>query len=228
MLNIINKITNLDDIAFRNTIGVQLNINHFDDLSDDPLDWQQAEMAADFSNRFSFDELQYNAINYIFSQRTWPSSRFGSGNYAVWYGCLALETTFYETIYHWKRFLADAPSLINANASKPVCNIRTVFSVHCQSALIDLRQQTSKMPALISKGSYTKTQDIGSRLYNQGFPGLLARSARQSSGTNVAVFNQRILNAPQHQGDYLYQIQPKQLTEVEIFDMHSNKLINTI
>ena len=224
----IEKIANFDEQVLRNIIGLNLNLNAFDDLSDDPLDWKEAGLAADFSNRFGLSELQYNAIDYVFDIRAWPKSRFGNGDFPVWYGSLELETSFYETTYHWLQFLKNSPGLIKKKSQKPICNIRTVFSVQCQSSLVDLREKTKEVPSLISKNNYQDTQRIGSKLAKEGFPGLIALSARITPGSNLAVFNKQVLKSPQHQGDYLYQVQPNNLLEVEIFDYQNKKQVGRV
>jgi hypothetical protein len=39
----------------------------------------------------------------------WRASRFSDGNYGVWYGSDTVETTVYESAYHWYRgVLANA------------------------------------------------------------------------------------------------------------------------
>jgi len=208
----IEKITHLEgQIVFRNTVGLKLNFNAFDDLSDDPEDWKEAELAADFSNRFDCSESQYNAIDYVFDQRTWPVSRFGDGSFPIWYGSLELETSFYETAYHWQIFLKDSPGLISKKSAVMISSVRTVFSVKCQAALVDLREKIAEFPFLISPGDYQGTQSIGMKLAREGFPGLLFISARRQEGNNIAVFNKNILMTPTHFGDYIYQVDPKDL-----------------
>ena len=59
MDNVIERVTNFDAPVLRNTIGLKLGFNLFDDLSDDPLDWQEAELASDFTNRFSWYRRLY-------------------------------------------------------------------------------------------------------------------------------------------------------------------------
>ena len=39
----------------------------------------------------------------------WHATRYSDGlEYGVWYGALEIETTVYETLYHWRRFIQTA------------------------------------------------------------------------------------------------------------------------
>jgi hypothetical protein len=228
MAELIEKITTLDDAVLRNTVGLRLNFHAFDDLSDDPEDWHEAEVAADFAHRFAASELQYNAIDYVFDQRAWPQTRFSDGTFAAWYGSLELETTFHETVYHWQRLLADTPTLIDRKADQPLSHIRTVFGVQCQSSLVELRHQAEAFPFLLSKQSYQETQKVGAKLSEEGFPGLLFLSARTDHGSNLAVFNKNVLRFPWHQGDYLYQMAPDHWDEVKVTQYPDGQCVDVI
>ena len=53
------------------------------------------------------DAEWFNAIVWPFKH--WRASRFSGGTYGVWYGSDMVETTVYESAYHWyRRLLADA------------------------------------------------------------------------------------------------------------------------
>jgi len=99
---VIDKIVGFDDLVLRNTIGLNPHRNDFDDLSEESSDWEVAETAVDFTERFTATELQYNVIDFVFEQRNWPKSRFSDGTFATWYGSIELETTF-----HSPRFKGD-------------------------------------------------------------------------------------------------------------------------
>jgi hypothetical protein len=54
-----------------------------------------------------FEDAQwFNAIGWPFKH--WQASRFSDGTFGVWYGCDTVETSVYETAYHWfSGFLTD-------------------------------------------------------------------------------------------------------------------------
>ena len=221
----IEKITRFNETVFRNTVGINLGSNAFDDLSDNPSDWAEAERATDFSDRFTVSELQYNAIDYVFNQRGWYRSRFSDGSFPVWYGSMELTSTFYETVFHWKRFMADSSGLLRAAGGEPVYHARTVFNVSCQSTLVDFREKVSEFPFLVSKDNYSKTQDLGLQLFHEGLPGLISQSARYEAGTNIIVFKKKSLKDPAHQGDYLYWLDPTDSQRVEVLDFKTRGFV---
>lgn len=228
MFEEINSVTNFDGQAIRNIIGLKLQMNPFDDLSDDPLDWKEAEMATDFHNRFSLSELEYNVIRYVFDQHRHQESRFSDGSFPVWYGALELETTFYESIYHWKRFLAFSSKELISETNEPIYCARSAFKASCKSTLIDLRDQTITNPSLISNDSYQDTQSIGLKLSKEGFPGLITKSARHTSGTNLAIFKHNVLSSPAHYGDYLYELMPDDPSNILIRDFKTRELLKSV
>ncbi len=229
MFNSIDRIISFDDSVLRNTPAIKLNFNVFDDLSDDVTAWDVAKQATDLSNRFNNNELQYNAIDFVFMQSTWQPSRFGDGSFPVWYGALELATTFTETIFHWQQtILNDVAQLWRGKKfTKPLYTARTVFNANCQSTLVDLRGKESAVPALTQPSlyHYQDTQKIGSKLAKEGMPGLITPSARQVLGNNVAIFNKAVLKSPSHAGDFLYEITPDNRHEVKILNYHTRELV---
>lgn len=228
MFEEIKSITNFDDQAMRNIIALKLGKSLFDDLSDDPLDWEVAESSVTFENRFTRSELEFNVIDYIFERRFHSETRFSDGSFPVWYASLDLETTFYETVYHWKKFLNQTPDLINSKNSDPIYCSRSVFTTECHSSLVDLRGQIKNHPSLVSKESYQDTQSIGLKLAKEGFPGIVTKSARRASGTNLAIFNKSVLKSPSLFGDYIYAITPENPSIVEVQKYKNRNVLCTI
>lgn len=228
MSEMLEKIIGFDEVSFRNTVGIDLDYNCFDDLSDDPKDWAEAAQATDFSNRFSISDLQYNAIDYVFCQKKWHRSRFGNGSFPVWYGSMELVSTFHETAYHWRCFINDATEILSVAKGEPILHARTVFNVTCQSTLVDLREKATNFPFLISKKGGKDAQSLGAKLSGEGFPGLVSQSARYNKGTNLVIFRKEALSSPSYQGDYLYQLDPMKAGVVEVLDYKTKKTVATV
>lgn len=194
------RIADTHQDLFRNIISLRKSENLFDDLSDDPADWAAAiavEMAAKPATFRSetpiihrpFEEAAWDeAIGYPF--REWTKSRYSGGTFGVWYGGDTLDTTVFETVYHWQNGL-----LADAGFRDPGVSVeRRVYLARCDAALIDVRDAVSTYPALVSN-DYTVTQQIGGRLHREGHPGLVIQSAR-CSGEVYAILNPAVLSNP--------------------------------
>jgi hypothetical protein len=107
MTIVLDKITEFNQRVFRNIQGIPLELDEFDDLTDDVVAKAYAHRVS--STYLPRNKLQYNAIDYIFKQSSWSISRFSNGRYPVWYGSINLETSIHETIFHWRRTYLDAP-----------------------------------------------------------------------------------------------------------------------
>jgi len=195
------------DLA-RNIKSIRISQNLFDDLSDEPADWdvaQKHELATKPPTYESpspiidrpFEEADWlNAIGFPFTN--WAASRFCDGSFGIWYGSDLVETTVHETVYHWRnRFLADAgfDAQVRQGERASITGERKVYWVRCDAALVDLRTKAEEYPDLIHPSSYRFTRGIGARLYREGHPGLVARSAR-CDGENYGVLNKSVLSAP--------------------------------
>lgn len=213
--------------VYRNIIGINLQKNHFDDLSDNPSDWDIANNALESSPRLAINEASYNAINYVFERLHWHMSRFSNGHFPVWYSSQQLVTTFYETAYHWQQFLNDSVDLLK-NQEVPIYNTRSVFTVQCEAVLIDLRNKTTLFPFLIDKQKYRKTQTLGEKFAHQKLPGLCTTSARYKKGSNVVIFNPAVLSNVEHTQDFLYEAETNQIDQIRISDFHNQKAVTEI
>ena len=195
------------DLA-RNIKSIRVSQDLFDDLSDDPADWETAqrhelatkphtyESAATIIDR-PFEEADWlNAIEFPF--RNWASSRFCDGSFGIWYGSDKVETTVYETVHHWRHdFLADAgfDKLVSQGIRESIIGERKVYWVRCDAALLDLRTRAAQYPDLVHPSSYHFTQQIGARLHRERHPGFVTPSAR-CAGENYGVLNKNVLASP--------------------------------
>jgi len=227
---LLDTLIDFNQRVFRNTAKSESHFHFFDDLSDSPADWEHVNKLTQsiVSTQYDSTSLIFHAIESVFAQETGLSSRFSNGQFPVWYGALAINTTFYETGFHWQHgLLADAGW---QHYPEPIYALRTVFQTQCTSTLVDLRNKIRELPSLIQKNPalYQDTQALGQKLSSEGFPGLLFKSARESLGTNVAIFKKQVLSHPKHEGDFLYAIFPDKPHDIKILESHSRQPILTI
>ena len=187
----------------RNIVSLRESRNLFDDLSGDPAEQalaQQVESAVKPLQYHSptpvihrpFEEAEwFNAIGWPFQH--WQSSRYSDGSFGVWYGADSVETTVYETAYHWYHgVLLDAEGY----SGESVAIERKVYNVACDALILDLRPSVGKFPALLHKTDYAFTQQVGARLQREGHPALVTPSVRYPEGLGYAVFNDAVLSNP--------------------------------
>lgn len=204
------------DVA-RNIVSLLQPQDLFDDLSDDPAEWLLAQKVEDeiqpppyrshtpIIDRPFEDAEWFNAIIWPFSH--WQASRFSDGTYGVWYGSESVETTVYESAYHWYRgLLSDA-----GFERMTVIAERKVYSVACNAALLDLRNAVDKHPDLLHPSDYAFCQSVGSRIHREGHPGLLTPSVRRPGGENVAIFNPNVLTNPRDNCQLTYRLEDDQI-----------------
>jgi hypothetical protein len=204
------------DVA-RNIVSLLQSQDLFDDLTDDPAEWLLAQKVEDeikpppYRSRTPvidrpFEDAEwFNAIIWPFNH--WQTSRFSDGTYGVWYGSESIETTVYESVYHWYRGL-----LTDAGFERTtVVAERKVYSVACNAALLDFRKSAEDHPDLLHPSDYAYCQSVGSRIHREGHPGLLTQSVRRPAGTNVAIFNADILSNPRHNCQLTYRLEGDQI-----------------
>lgn len=190
------------DLA-RNIVSIRESQDLFDDLSVNPNDWQMAQAVEDdvkppvYSSKTPvihrpFEDADwFNVIGYPF--RNWQASRFSDGTFGIWYGSGDIETTVYETVFHWYAgLLSDA-----GFCQDGVMIERKVYWVRCDAGLLDFRPLVPDYPSLVHEHDYSLTQAIGARLHREGHPGLTTMSAR-CAGENYAVLNPNVLSDPRH------------------------------
>ncbi|MDD5575496.1 MAG: RES family NAD+ phosphorylase [Acidithiobacillus sp.] len=202
----------------RNIISLRVSEDLFNDLSDHHDDWlvaQRYEAAAEPHNYFSqapaidrpFEEAGwFAAIGFPF--KSWAASRYSDGSFGIWYGADTVETSVYETVYHWKaRLLRDAgfEQMVISGNRESITGDRLIYGVRCDAALVDLRPRVADYPALVDPESYHFTQPMGARLKAEGHPGLITLSAR-CVGDVYAVLNPEVLSNPKIQSYLTYRL----------------------
>jgi hypothetical protein len=178
----------------RNIKGVRVSQDLFDDLGRSAAD-RDVAIAAESATRMPSPAplitrpFDYGTvITYPFVPHNWQATRYSDGlAYGVWYGGLDLETTVYETVYHWHRFIMDS----FAGLDRAIVGERRVFQVRCDAILIDLRAAAE--PRLTDRRDYSFTWRVGRYLWERSQSGLLAPSAR-SDGTCAAIFRPEALS----------------------------------
>ena len=151
------------------------------------------------------DAEWFNAIAWPF--KNWQASRFSDGTYGVWYGSASVETTVYESAYHWyKGLLSDA-----GYERHVVMAERKVYMVACGAALLDFRKASHKHADLLHPSDYAFCQSVGARIHREGHPGLLTPSVRRPAGENAAIFNPDVLSNPRLNCQLTYRLDGDQI-----------------
>ncbi len=177
------------DLA-RNIPDIRESQNLFDDLSSNFSDWEIAiaaegveripTTAALITRPFDYGSV----ISYSFDTSNWQATRFSDGStYGLWYGSPEVETTVYETAWHWFRFVRES----FPDEDREIATDRRLFDVRCDALLVDMRGKENTHPDLVSRTRYAFTHRVGRYAFEQGLNGLLVQSAR-CAGTNGVVF----------------------------------------
>jgi hypothetical protein len=197
----------------RNIVSIRSSQDLFDDLTSEPAEWELAQQVERETKPPPFrsptpaihrpfeDAAWFNAIRWPFEH--WQASRFSDGSFGVWYGADSVETTVYETAYHWYRgFLTDA-----GFENESVIGERKLYSVACDAVLLDLRPVVREHPDIAHRNDYSAAQAVGARLHREGHPGLLAPSVRRAQGENYVVFNSTVLSNARITGQLTYRLE---------------------
>ncbi|MSP98395.1 MAG: RES domain-containing protein [Betaproteobacteria bacterium] len=215
---LLKDVVDFHDDLVRNIKGVRDSQNLFDDLSADADD-QAVAVAAEAADRMPTDTplitrpFDYGTvITYPFVNFNGQGTRFSDGlDFGVWYGSLDLETTVYETIYHWHEFIADS----FPREDREIVGERRVFHARCDAILIDLRGKERREKRLLDRRDYRYTQQLGRYLKAQNQNGLLVHSAR-CRGTNADLFTPGVLSRARDLCFLTYRMNPTQdLVRVE-------------
>jgi RES domain len=184
---LVREVVDFRDDLIRNIKGIRVSQDLFDDIARDGED-REVAIAAESATRIPSPAplitrpFDYGSVvTYPFVPQNWQATRYSDGlQYGVWYGSLELETTVYETLYHWHRFVMDSfPEL-----EREIVSERRVFQLRCEAILIDLRR--SSEARLVARNDYAFTQQLGRHLWQRAQSGLLAPAAR-ATGTVAAV-----------------------------------------
>lgn len=186
----------------RNIVSIRTSQNLFDDLSSREEEWALAQQVEDdvkpppyrsstpVIHRPFEDAEWFNAIGWPFEH--WQASRFSNGSFGIWCGCDTVETSVYETAYHWfSGLLTDA-----GFEQERVVGERRVYEVACDAALLDFRPMETKKSTLMYKTDYGYAQSLGARVHRKVHPGLVTTSARRLAGQNYAILNPDVLSNP--------------------------------
>ena len=200
-----------DDLV-RNIPGIRQSQNLFDDLSSDVDDWELAVAAESADSAPTPAALitrpfEYGTVvTYSFESGHWTQTRFSDGHsYGVWYGALELETTVYETAWHWSRFILDS----FAAEDRQIVTDRRVFNVRCDALLVDLRGKQVTYPDLVNRTSYAFTHQVGRYAHDQGLNGLLYQSARcPGPATSAALLRAERLSNVRDRAFLTYRFNP--------------------
>lgn len=199
------------DLA-RNIVSLRQSQDLFDDLSASPAEWRLAQKVEEDAkpplyrsgtpviDRPYEDAAWFTAIGWPFKH--WQASRFSDGSYGVWYGSDTVETSVYETAYHWFHGLLSDAGFQN----EAVVAERKVYAVSCEAALLDFRQAATQFPDLLHPADYSVPQTVGARIHLEGHPGILVPSVRRPAGLNAAVFNARVLSNPRLKCQLTYRL----------------------
>jgi len=207
---LIDTVVDFSGTTFRNIPSVTPSEDLLDDLSDDAKDRAFGEALVadqkgpDYRSPIIMRPFLYG-VSLDGRVSAGARTRFSDGRkFGVWYGSLSLITTVYETVYHWKRRLADMLTTIR----EEVVSDRRVFKVSVCGVIIDLRDKHRRFPALIDPNDYTYTNALGEHLHKNGQSGLLVQAARHPEGVNLAAFKPDILSDPRHHSYLAYRWTP--------------------
>lgn len=216
MESLISAVNDYSGDTFRNIVSLRESQDLFGDLSEntamsDTAVAMEMHVKRDLAPGLIDRGFAYTtAIAYPFETASYLDTRYGDGSYPVWYGSLDLDTTIFETVYHFKRELSALQGI-----AAPITRERAVYLVRCEGILVDLVGKEAEHPFLVGD-DYTSTQAIGKRLSRGGFPGLLAPSARRRNGVNIAAFRRDVLSDPRNYCYLSYTYEPGMNTvEVE-------------
>lgn len=205
---------------FRNIRGIKVSQDLFDDLSDDPLNWHAANTLESTTHpvitgqpliQRPFDYSKNDFIDYPFEYIT--HSRYSDGSIACWYGSETLETTVYETRYHFIQEINDSWEVFQTQ--KEVIIDRRVAKIYCQGLGFDLTNKKEEFPWLVDPMNYRQCQEIGRRVANEGHPLLIAPSARHEGGINFVAFNRNVLSNPREfcRLQYIFNVKEKSIKQ---------------
>lgn len=216
--NLFTHIADFDGTLIRNIKGIRTSQHLFDDLAETSDEHALATIAAeqdyiDTRAALITRPFDYGAvITYPFMPRNWQATRFSDGTrHGVWYGSLNLETTVYETVYHWRRFIADS----FPDYDGEIRTDRRVFTARCRGILVDLRGKEAICPDLLHPASYVLTHEVGRYMHTQHQNGALVKSAR-CDGENGAVLCADVLAEPRDLCYLTYHFNPVLSDEVEV------------
>jgi hypothetical protein len=118
-------------------------------------------------------------------------SRFSDGRYGVFYCAREAKTAVAETRYHAALFLA-------ATKQAPLRQQMRLYTVLARGEAIDLRNDPTLDPAVLSPTDYSAGQALGRQLRDAGAAGIVYPSVRDTSGECLAAFKTTLLRDCHH------------------------------
>ncbi len=209
------------DRVFRNIKSLRHSEDLFDDLTDDPQGFELAHQV-EAATRAPVDQPAVqrpfdDVIGFPFTH--FSNTRFSDGTFGVFYGSLSLDTTIYETVYHWWQFLKDS-----GFDDVSVVGERRVHLVNVDGLLFDCQEGYRDYPGLVDPVSYEFTHRVGRYLHQRGRDGLLTRSAR-CEGVNTPVFSKQRLTNPTIHCYLTYKLDPRR-GRVRVEKQHGRSYLN--
>lgn len=121
-------------------------------------------------------------------QKTGRKSRFSDGSFPVFYSSLEAETAEAEARHLFSK--------IAGKSSKPRTAYYSRFTCIFDGTAKDLRPKQKDWPKLVHGSDYRFCNELGAEAVKLRLDGLLAPSARRTSGTNLPVFTRRSISKP--------------------------------
>lgn len=118
-------------------------------------------------------------------------SRFSDGTYGVFYCARSRATAIAETRYHTGKFLA-------ATAEAPMRQQMRLYTVSASGEVVDLRDDPSLDPAVLSPSDYLAGQSLGRTVRAARAPGIVYPSVRDQGGECLAAFKTTLLRDCRH------------------------------
>jgi RES domain len=129
-------------------------------------------------------------------------SRFSDGSYGVLYTAGNLDTALAETIFWLHKIYAELPPPADTRPRKIYLTMRLCTD------LADLRRLSNleSVPDVYDPNDYTISQQFGSQLRNDGYPGVWYDSVRRSRGECNAAFIPRVISdmRPQYELEFTW------------------------
>jgi hypothetical protein len=133
----------------------------------------------------------YGPIMAAFTHLNPLGSRFSDGTYGVFYCARSRATAIAETRYHTGKFLA-------ATAEAPTRQQMRLYTVIATGDVVDVRDDASLDPAVLSPDSYQAGQALGKAVRTAGAPGIAYPSVRDPGGECLAAFRTTLLRDCRH------------------------------
>lgn len=179
-------------------------ISIFEDLTDDPSEWEllaEIEAAVNPRVRDEIGEISLIPVDHRVSGpgATWVmapfshlnplGSRFSDGSYGVYYAGERLDTAIFETIYHLERRL-------KAGQAAPDDLDQRVLTGKIEGNFVDLNKNPDAAVAYLNPKNYTASQAFGARVRKAGENGILYESVRDPGHMALAVFFPPLVSIP--------------------------------